>query len=329
VSLRNYLFDKNILKSNEFDVKTILVGNLSAGGTGKTPHIEYLIRLLKNDYKLATLSRGYGRKSHGFIESDENSTATQIGDEPLQFKTKFPEVSVNVGVKRVDSIIEIMGKESPPEIILLDDAFQHRALKAGFSILLTDYSSPFYKDFMLPTGYLREFPVGKKRANILVVTKCPDDISEEKKQEIIGRLKPTSSQKVFFSMIKYGDITYLKKSNNKLLINELSSKNILLITGIANPKPLLNYLNKNKVNVTHLKYPDHFNFSKKEIEKIVAKFQKMEGENKIILTTEKDAMRLKAFEELKSLPIYFQEIEVEIVGEKEVFDDIILNYTKR
>ena len=329
VYLRNLLFDKQVFKSNEFDVKTILVGNLSAGGTGKTPHIEYLIRLLKSENKIATLSRGYGRKTHGFLTASKTSTASEIGDEPLQFSTKFSDISVHVGVKRVDAVIEIMSEENPPEVILLDDAFQHRAIKAGLNILLTDYSSPFYKDYMLPTGYLREFPKGKKRAEIIIVTKCPVDISEEKKEEIQSKIKPNSSQELYFSRIKYGNISPLFSHNKSIKISDLKNVNVLLLTGIANPNPLMNYLKTNRVSPKHLKFTDHHNFTKKDIQKIIFTFENIQGSDNIILTTEKDAMRLKSISELKHLPIYFQEIEIEIIGNQEKFNNRINQYIKK
>ena len=322
MALRNFLFDKNILKSSEFDVKTIQVGNLSAGGTGKTPHIEYLIRFLKEEFKITTLSRGYGRKSTGFIVADDNSTAKEIGDEPLQFHKKFEEIEVTVGAKRVDAIVEIMSKENTPEVILLDDAFQHRQLKSGFSILLTDYNSPFYKDFMLPTGNLREFPYGKKRADAIVVTKCPDLLSEEQKAKIIGKIK-VNNIPVFFSKIQYGEPGGIFNSNPFLL-----SKNqeIVLVTGIANPVPLQKHLATFGKKITHLKFPDHHSFTDKNIQQIIGTFNSISSSNKLILTTEKDAMRLKEFESLNELPIAQLPIEIQFLEEEKEFKNLIKNY---
>ena len=199
---RNVLFDFSILKSSSFDIPTILVGNLSAGGTGKTPHVEYLIQLLKDNHKIATLSRGYGRKSNGFVLANQNSTAQDIGDEPLQFFHKFPEITVAVDAKRVQGIIELMSQNNPPEIILLDDAFQHRAFSAGFSILLTDVNSLFFNDFMLPTGNLRESSRGRSRADAIVVTKCSSDLTEAEKNKIELKIN-TPNIPIFFSQIDY------------------------------------------------------------------------------------------------------------------------------
>lgn len=327
VAFRNFLFDKQILKSSEFDVKTILVGNLSAGGTGKTPHVEYLIRLLKDDFKIATLSRGYGRKKAGFQKADETSTAKDIGDEPLQFHSKFNDISVYVDAKRVDGIINIMSQDEQliPEVVLMDDAFQHRAIKAGFSILLSDYNSPFYKDFMLPTGNLREFSPGKKRADLIVITKCPNHLSKDEQAKIESKISPSSYQNVFFSKIKYGR---LRSIWNGETIEFESIDNTILVTGIANPKLLLSFLDDKKLNSTHLKFPDHHDFTSKNIQNIITTFENMSSENKVIITTEKDSMRLKSYEELREYPVYYLDIEIEIIDKKNEFDKLINNYVK-
>ncbi len=327
VSFRNFLFDKKVLKSSEFDVKTILVGNLSAGGTGKTPHVEYLIRLLKDDFKIATLSRGYGRKKTGYQKADETSTAQDIGDEPLQFYSKFNDISVFVDAKRVNGIINIMsqGEEFIPEVVLMDDAFQHRAIKAGFSILLSDYNSLFYKDFMLPTGNLREFPSGKKRADLIIVTKCPNFLSINNQEKIENKIKPNLNQEVFFSRIKYGK---LRSVWNNETIEFDSVDAIVLVTGIANPKPLLKYLEDKNKKSTHLKFPDHHDFTDKNIQNIITTFENMVSDNKFIVSTEKDAMRIKSYEELEKYPVYYLSIEIEIIDKKNEFDKLIKNYVK-
>lgn len=322
VALRNFLFNIRILKSSEFDVKTILVGNLSAGGTGKTPHVEYLIRLLKNEYKIATLSRGYGRKTTGFVRATKSITASDIGDEPYQFYQKFEDINVFVEAKRVNGIVEIMSQEEVPDVILLDDAFQHRSLKAGLSILLTDFHSPFYADFMLPTGDLREFPVGKNRADVIVVTKCPESIEDDEKRVVLEKIN-TPEIPIFFSKISYSNpIGVFNKSEYK--ITDLES--VVLVTGIANPTSLLSYLEKHSLQVTHLKYQDHYPFSEKDIEKIIQKFKAINFQKKLILTTEKDAMRLKDFDKLKELPIAYIPIEMEFLENEETFNSIIKNY---
>lgn len=326
VSFRNFLFNKNILKSSEFDVKTILVGNLSAGGTGKTPHVEYLVKLLQPSHRLGTLSRGYGRKTHGFITADDNSSAREIGDEPMQFKQKFKELMVNVDSKRVNGIMEIMGSEFPPDVILMDDAYQHRSIKAGFSILLTDFNAPFHKDFMLPTGNLREFPIGKKRADAIVITKCPENLSEKEQKRLIAKLKPLTHQSVFFSKIQYG---VLKSIWGQQSIQVSDNASLLLVTGIANPSPLSDFLTKKYSLERHLNYPDHHTFTDKNIQDIVRAFEEISAEKKVIITTEKDAMRLRSHEKLKELPLYYLEIEIDFISDKERFNNLIINYVNK
>ena len=324
VAFRNFLFDTRVIKSSEFDVKTILVGNLSAGGTGKTPHIEYLIRLLGKEYKLATLSRGYGRKTTGFLKATDSSTAKDVGDEPLQFSQKFSDVEVFVDAKRVGGIVEIMSQEEVPEVILLDDAFQHRQLKAGLSILLTDFNSPFYKDFMLPTGNLREFPYGKKRADVIIVTKCPEEMKKEERERMIKKIG-TPNIPVFFSKIGYSSPKGIFDESHYNL-DEYSE--ILLVTGIANPDSLLDYLSKFNFRLSHLKYQDHYPFSNKDIQKIIETFESKNDSKKVILTTEKDAMRLKEFGGLKALPIAQIPIEVSLLEREEELNSLIKNYVK-
>lgn len=317
--VRNKLYDWGVLKSSSFDVKTILVGNLSAGGTGKTPHIEYLIRLLSDEYRLATLSRGYGRKTQGFVLANTDSTASDIGDEPLQFFQKFEQVKVAVSAKRVTGIMELMIQEEP-EVILLDDAFQHRQLKAGLSILLMDFNAPFYKDFMLPTGYLREFASGKKRADIILVTKCPQELSQEEKDKIRSRINAAPIP-IYFSTIVYGKPVSLFGSSSELLEQ---SKRIIVLTGIANPTPLHNHMASWRKEVTPLTYPDHHPFSNKDVNRIIEAYN--QHPDTVILTTEKDAMRLRDLNELVHLPLFYLPIEVQFVEGKDKFSKLIQNY---
>lgn len=317
---RNVLFDFSVLKSSSFDIPTILVGNLSAGGTGKTPHVEYLIQLLKDNHKIATLSRGYGRKSNGFVLADQNSTAQDIGDEPLQFFHKFPEITVAVDAKRVQGIIELMSQNNPPEVILLDDAFQHRALSAGFSILLTDVNSLFYNDFMLPTGNLREFSRGKNRADAIVVTKCSSDLTIAEKKQIELKIN-TPDIPVFFSQIDYSVPVPL---NIPASTSWGSAKRIVLVTGIANPAPLLKYLTKFEKEIVHLKYPDHHSFTEKNIRDMRERVEEKEGS--ILLTTEKDAMRLKGIEKLSMMPLFYLPITIQFQEKEEEFITLIKDY---
>lgn len=295
--LRNKLYDWGLFTSMEYDIATICVGNLSVGGTGKTPMIEYLIRLLKPSYKLATLSRGYKRSTEGFVIADENSTASTMGDEPFQFHNKFDDIVVSVDADRRNGISNLLKLKLPPEIILLDDAFQHRKVKCKFNILLTAYHDLYPNDMLLPTGNLREPVSGAKRADVIVVTKCPDSISQTDKNRILHSLKPTAKQEVFFSSIRYSKL--IKNLTSEHNIEQLSDKKFTLVTGIANSKPLVEYLEFKNLQFEHLNYNDHHEFTSKEIKDLHTK--------EMILTTEKDFMRLlphfKEQDKLYYLPI--------------------------
>ncbi|WP_372794139.1 tetraacyldisaccharide 4'-kinase [Lutibacter sp.] len=320
-SIRNYLYNKHIITSTQFKTPTIVVGNLSVGGTGKTPQIEYLIRLLQNDYKIAVLSRGYKRKSSGFIIADENATAEIIGDEPFQYYLKFPKVIVCVDADRTNAIQQLEALENPPDIILLDDAFQHRRVNAGFNILLTAYHNLYVDDGMLPTGNLRENKSGAKRAQVIIVTKCPNNISEVEQFEITKKLNLTEKQSVFFTTIEYDN--ELKGVSN-LNLSELKNTEILLVTGIANPTPLVEYLTNQKIKFKHLKYPDHYQFKEKDIAEIKSEFKLLKSNNKIVLTTEKDYVRI--FADLQNLQ--FISIKTKFVKNKASFDKLIKNYVE-
>jgi tetraacyldisaccharide 4'-kinase len=323
LSLRNIAYDRGILSSRSFDFPIIVVGNLNMGGTGKSPHIEYLIRLLMNRYKIAVLSRGYKRKSKGFQLANENSTASQLGDEPLQFYRKFKNVLVAVDTDRVNGIISLRKLNEPPEIILLDDAFQHRKVKPGLSILLTSFHDLYADDLVLPSGNLRENRKGAKRANIIVVAKCPSNISIEDQLHITKKLKLRKGQLIFFSTIVYG--ASLVGGNKELSISKLNEYNILLVTGIANSKPLEQYLERLKIDFDHLKYRDHHNFSKLDMEKINHKFESIKKSKKIILTTEKDYVR--SFSDSNE-NIYYLPIRSKIIDNEEYFNKEILNYVR-
>ncbi len=332
--LRNKLYDRAIFPTTKPAISTISVGNLCVGGTGKTPHIEYLIQVLKTEFYIATLSRGYGRDSSGFLLADTQSTANDIGDEPMQFKKKFPAVRVAVDEKRCRGIQKLVDKYPSLQAILLDDAFQHRAVTPGLSILLTDFSKLYSNDFVIPTGSLREFRAGAKRANIIIVTKCPNVLLPIERKRLIDEIKPAAHQYVYFSSIKYGDFIPLNIAKNPFTKEYYFERNysILLLTGIANTASLSYYLKDKIKNITHLKFPDHHDFSKRDIEKIKSVFDSITATNKLILTTEKDAMRLKNadFAKIfKDLPIFYIPIEI-------VFDDKdrhalntqILNYVR-
>ncbi|WP_111709476.1 tetraacyldisaccharide 4'-kinase [Lutibacter citreus] len=317
--IRNFLFNKGVLKSTKFKIPVIVVGNLSVGGTGKTPQIEYLVRLLKEDYKVAVLSRGYKRKSKGFIIADENSNSDLIGDEPFQYFKKFKQVIVAVDADRTNGIKQLKNLKNPPEVILLDDAFQHRKVEGGFNILLTPFNDLYVDDTLLPTGNLREPISGAKRAQIIIVTKCPEKLTEEEQFKIAKKLKPTLSQTVFFTTISYSEKL---KGESEIGIEDIKGKSVLLLTGIANPTPLAEYLKKKQVNFEHLDYPDHYNFTKDDLDLISGKLKSLKGEIMLILTTEKDYVRI--FDKLKNL--YYLSIKTQFINHENDFNNILKSY---
>ncbi|MGB7394393.1 MAG: tetraacyldisaccharide 4'-kinase [Pricia sp.] len=280
VSIRNWLYDTGFFTSFSFNTPTICIGNLSVGGTGKTPMAEFLIRLLKDDYKIALLSRGYRRSSSGFMMANSESTVAELGDEPFQIHTKFPKITVAVDADRRIGIQMLEDKVSP-EIIVLDDAFQHRKVNYGFSILLTAYSNLYVDDFYLPTGNLRDSRREARRADIIVVTKCPTHLSEQELIEITRKLNPEPHQEVLFSSLEYDQ--NLKGAGGTL--GSLANRNITLVTGIANPEPLVAYLREAGLVFEHLRFKDHHNFSDTELARLRTK--------EVLLTTEKDYMRLQ------------------------------------
>lgn len=315
--IRNICFDKGVLKSTRFDLPIIAVGNLNMGGTGKTPQIEYLIQLLSDSNKVAVLSRGYKRETSGFVLANETTTVGDIGDEPFQFFNKFKNISVAVDANRVAGIQQLQ-KLKQPEVVLLDDAYQHRKVNAGFYVLLTAYHDLYTNDFVLPAGNLREGRVGAKRADVIVVTKCPDNLSNEEMQQLERELKPGKHQNVFFTKIAY-DAVLLGDDTYKTL-DELKEKDVVLISGIANPNPLKAYLSKNGVSFEHLNFGDHHNFSETEIEN----FRKLQADGKVLLTTEKDYMRLK-----KHLSLSYVAISTQFINNKSNFDKKIISYVEQ
>jgi len=317
VFLRNKMYDLGIKRSREFQKPAVIsVGNLTVGGTGKTPHIEYLIRLLKDLYKIATLSRGYGRDTSGFVLANETYSTSEIGDEPRQFKHKFKDLIVAVDTSRVRGIKKLCEINPEIQIVLLDDAFQHRAIKPSLSILLTEYNHFFYNDVMLPSGKLREFKSGYKRADIIIVTKTPQIFSPLDKRLIIRNIEPKEYQKVYFSFLKYGKPIAFPAPENKLsnTINPLEKNStIILLTGIANPEPLEEYLKTKVKEVISFSFPDHHEYSYDDLDKLQKLFNNIVQGNKIIITTEKDTMRLDKpglKEQLNQLPLFYIPIEV-------------------
>ena len=329
--IRNKFFDKNILKSNSFKVPVISVGNLTMGGTGKSPHVEYLIRLLGNDYNVTTLSRGYKRKTKGFILADENTSAGEIGDEPFQFKSKFENIQVAVDEKRVHGIEKILELKPDTDVVLLDDAFQHRYVKPGLSILLTDFHNLYNQDYIVPSGSLREFASGANRADIIVVTKCAKVLSPLTRTRINAELKPQPHQKLYFSYIEHGDFTAIPGLK---FIPEIKKKysTILLVAGIANSYPLEFYLKNRCIDLEILKFPDHHQYTKKDITRIVETYDSILSQKKVIVTTEKDAMRLmnpEFVKMLKHFPVCYVPIEMKFHKEDKIkFDNQIISYVK-
>lgn len=314
-SIRNFFFNKKIFKSNTFAIPVIAVGNLSVGGTGKSPQIEYLIRLLKDTYKIATLSRGYKRKTKGFQILKNIHTAEDVGDEPMQFFLKFKEITVAVDADRTNGIHKLQ-ELVKPEVVLLDDAFQHRKVKANLYILLTKYDSLYANDFLLPTGNLRESRRGANRAEIIIVTKCPETLSEIEKNNVKKQLKIQPNQKLYFSKIVYNTIL---KGEKEIALDTLIKKRIILVTGIANPNSLLQFLKTKEIAYHHIKFPDHHNFTASDIKEIQKEFTREET-NTIILTTEKDYVRLKE----KVDKLYYIEIKTAFLeGEKSFKNDVL------
>lgn len=315
--IRNKLYDLEIKKSTSYDFPVICVGNLSVGGTGKTPMIEYLVKLLKHDFTVATLSRGYKRKSEGFQLGDKNASVETLGDEPFQFYSKFKnDVLVAVDADRREGIKSLRDLENAPEIILLDDAFQHRRVKAGLYILLTTYSNLYINDVVLPVGDLRESKSGAKRADVIMVTKCPTNLSAEEQQAITKLINPEANQHVFFSNIAYAS-EIISDYNGVKSLDILDP--FTLVTGIANAKPLVDYLEKQDLKFDHLNFKDHHEFSDEDISRL--------NEKELIITTEKDYMRLKQYQSLSD-KLYYLPISVSINNSLK-FNELIKAFVKR
>lgn len=336
--MRNILFDMGILPKKDFRVWIISVGNLSVGGTGKSPHIEYLIRLLGTisskftnlDFapsKTAVLSRGYGRQSSGFRMVTLQSTAQEAGDEPVQIKQKFKDVVVAVDEKRKRGIENVIKMDKNINLFLLDDAFQHRYVKPTFSILLTNYYKPFYADHLLPAGTLRELRAGYKRADIIVVTRAPVNLTDIEKKLTIKKIAPLVNQSVFFSSILYEEPLPVYSHCNAVPHIQKDTS-VILLTGIANANDLRKYLQLNAKEVFHEQYPDHHPFSLVDIMKVVDKFQSIDNADKIIITTEKDSTRLHLpalVEQLGGLPIFYLPVRIKMHAEQG-FEQWVIRY---
>ncbi|MEI6348438.1 MAG: tetraacyldisaccharide 4'-kinase [Bacteroidota bacterium] len=326
---RNVFYKLGWFKQTKFNIPVICVGNISMGGTGKTPHTEYLTRLLMPKYKIATLSRGYKRKTSGFICANASHLVSDIGDEPLQYFQEFgEEVMVAVDEKRVRGIEKIMQINPDIQVVILDDAFQHLSVKAGLNIILTDYFKPYPDDYILPTGTLREYKSAANDADIIIVTKCPSVLSPITRDSFLHAIKPKPHQKVFFSYFSYGDFVPITPKAEKLMGKSYSQ--IILLTGIANPYPLNEYLMNKFTEIHPMAFSDHHTFTEKDIAKIVMTYQELITTNKAIITTQKDAMRLldPSIRHLtEDIPIYYIPLEVKFhKSYQELFDKEILEF---
>jgi len=327
VWLRNFLYNTKMLRSSSFGLPVICVGNLSVGGTGKSPMVEFLIGHLKDKFKVATLSRGYKRKTRGYALANETTTSLDIGDEPMLFHQKFPGVPVAVGEERLVAIPQLLHDKPDTQVIVLDDAFQHRAINAGLNILLTDHSNLFTRDFYLPTGDLRDLRSAYKRADIIVVTKCKFEMTGEEADKIKQEVQPLSKQQLYFSSIQYGNPYHII---NFTPFELDTNTEVLLVTGIANPQPLKKLLEERCLTYQLMSFSDHYIFRIDDLKDIRRRFDRIESSKKIILTTEKDAVRLLKFRnELEKLPLYVIPISHHFLFDEEMkFIDSVTNFIK-
>lgn len=324
VKIRNFLFDINLLKGYSSDIPTICVGNITVGGTGKTPHSEYLIELLQNKYQVGLLSRGYKRKTKGFKLVETTSTVNEVGDEPLQIKLKYPNTIVAVDEDRVNGTNELAYNFPEMNVLLLDDAFQHRYIKPGLSLLLTNYNNLITRDFFLPAGRLRDSISEKRRADIIIVTKCPENLSTQEMNKISDELRLNAKQNIYFTTVEYGEVKpiFADESNE---IRPNNSKKVFAIAGIANPEPFYGYLVKNFQIEGEKTYTDHHHFSEKEIQLI---FEKC-SDKTLVVTTEKDAARIRCLNlstDLK-LRLFYLSIKIKFLNNRaEKFNKQIIDY---
>lgn len=331
--IRNILYDTGILHSVKFEIPVICIGNITVGGTGKTPHTEYIAGLLKDEFHTAVLSRGYGRKTRGYLEVGSDSAANASGDEPLQVALSFPDVLVAVDGDRVHGVNNIRSRHPETGVILLDDAFQHRRIRAGLTILLTDYNRLMTRDFILPFGRLREKRANAARANIIIVTKCPPDMGRAEMEKLQHELNTCPQQELFFTTLTYScpKPVYPGNSRELSLAEDASGKQgAVLVTGIASPGPLKLYLQKYFGEISHIGFPDHHYYSPGDIKRISVAFKNLKSPGKLILTTAKDAVRLREFAniapEIKEAFFYVPVSVIFLGGGKQDFDNIIYTY---
>jgi tetraacyldisaccharide 4'-kinase len=335
IFIRNKLFEWHILEQKSYDIPIICVGNITVGGTGKTPHTEYLVELLSQQYRVAVLSRGYKRKSKGFQLATIESTSLEIGDEPYQIKRKYPEVIVAVDAKRtrgIETLLALPNNERP-EVIILDDAFQHRYVKPSFTILLTDYNRLISQDKLLPAGKLREPAYYAEYANIIIVTKCPKGLNPLDQRIAMKEIHPYPYQSLLYTSFSYGKLTPVFSEQEPFALNKVCDKDVLLVTGIANPEPFYKKIKRYIKHPEIMQYPDHYHFSKKDIADIKKKYDKLPNDNKIIIVTEKDAARFRSMkdlpEELKNA-LYYLPIKVTFINQEdqEIFNNKIINHVR-
>jgi tetraacyldisaccharide 4'-kinase len=333
VRLRNWCFEVGILKSRSFDVPVVSVGNITVGGTGKTPHVEYLIELLQRKFRVAVLSRGYKRKSEGFIIANANTTVHDIGDEPFQMKQKFPGITVAVDKDRCHGIEQLTSDDKKLDVILLDDAFQHRYVKPGINILLVDYHRLIIYDKLLPAGRLREPLSGKNRADIVIVTKCPKELRPMEYRVITKAMDLFPYQQLYFTTIDYGTLRPLFKSTKELMeLSDLKNMNVLLLTGIASPKQMIHDLSPMAAKIHPLSFSDHHQFTQEDLERIHDEFTSLPSP-KVIITTEKDATRLMAIKGLSDevkKSLYVLPIEIKFMQEQDnMFNENMIDYVRK
>jgi tetraacyldisaccharide 4'-kinase len=335
-AVRNFLYDTRILPSIEFPFPVICVGNITVGGTGKTPHTEYITRLLKDNFKVATLSRGYKRKTSGFWEATSSSLVSEIGDEPMQIFRNFPDVVVTVDRNRVHGVKMILEEYPDTEVIILDDGFQHRRITPGFSILLSDYERLISKDHLLPFGNLREDKVNMRRADMILITKSPENITPIQRRIIVKEIDKSPYQNLYFT-------TFIYKPPVTVFINETGAGQaqvssghgcgIVLVTGIANPRPLKEYLEKSFSEIKHLSFPDHHNFDEKDLKTIASAYNELKSVTRYLFTTEKDAVRLREFTNIAEpyrSAFFYVPIGIHFLNQdKEEFDNLIIDYVRK
>jgi len=331
--IRNTLYDNGLLKSSSFPIPLISVGNITVGGTGKTPHVEYLAELLHSKFKVATLSRGYKRRTRDFRLASAESNVSEIGDEPLQIKKRFPGIDVAVDRKRANGIRELMSLAPWLEVILMDDAYQHRSVKPGFSILLIDYTRPIDRDLLLPAGMLREPASNRKRANIILVTRSPERIKPIELREYVNRMHLSMGQHLFFTTMRYGNLApvYPESAQRDAAWFKNQVGGVLIVAGIANPRPLRQYARSINTNITELFFPDHHQYSRKDMEKISNTYKELLKSHPeiLVLTTEKDAMRLRDHQPDPTIRDAMHAVRIHVHflnDDKDEFDRQILNY---